>query len=788
MSRSQLAGLLTLALLVLPVLVASPARSSDLDEYYGFETMEILKLDWDLAPPWIGDLNGDGLNDLVVCNNRKSRIELLLQKPDFDPNAAAMAIEPDEDDINDLFGREKTWRFKRFHYPLHVKVASLVVADLNDDGQSDLAYYGDDSLRIVLQAEPETDSSPTPTDPSWLPETRVDLRDGLGLTGALQAGDIDNDNRTDLLLLLKDGYYILQQKETGVLARPVRHYSSSMNLKQAHIGDLDGDNRNDLLLLTGDRETYPLRVRFQDPDGGLGTESRYQIPLTSAVYLCRLGDSNRCCIASTSTQSGRLALYALVDGDQHKEVVAIHPLPSGDETDKRDMTCADVDGDDVMDMVVTDPGRGQFVLLRGRSGSGLGPVSVFPGLKDMRKICAARLADSSRDTLVVLSVDEKLIAVSRFENGRLSFPQTLPVVGEPQAMAVADLDANGHPDLAYISRGPDSNDDKFYLRTILDVGRRDVRPGRSVELTAVQERPLDLLACDIDHDGDTDLIVVRSYDPLLLVRQTTTRVFQEQGQDQTHSGLVSNLSPRAISVASLGPDGLPALLVARGDFARALYFDAEKGWQVIDQYQAGGPHRQFQVAGIVPRSDDGSVGIAAYDDVSGIVSFVEPQADGTYRVGRETDIGRAAVHKILTGRFGAGSKPEIILCGERKLISIQTGVTTDLRQVGGYESEDEGELFGHLDLGDINHDGVPEIVLCDRSRHRVEILAFDETAQLIDAYQFKTFETHAQEDPKTGRRLLGGEPRHVQVADVTGDGKNDLVLLVHDRIIIYPQD
>jgi hypothetical protein len=31
------------------------------------------------------------------------------------------------------------------------------------------------------------------------------------------------------------------------------------------------------------------------------------------------------------------------------------------------------------------------------------------------------------------------------------------------------------------------------------------------------------------------------------------------------------------------------------------------------------------------------------------------------------------------------------------------------------------------------------------------------------------------------------EPREVVVADVTGDGKKDLLLLVHDRVLIYPQ-
>jgi hypothetical protein len=32
------------------------------------------------------------------------------------------------------------------------------------------------------------------------------------------------------------------------------------------------------------------------------------------------------------------------------------------------------------------------------------------------------------------------------------------------------------------------------------------------------------------------------------------------------------------------------------------------------------------------------------------------------------------------------------------------------------------------------------------------------------------------------------EPREALVADVTGDGKNDLVVLVHNRILVYPRE
>jgi hypothetical protein len=32
------------------------------------------------------------------------------------------------------------------------------------------------------------------------------------------------------------------------------------------------------------------------------------------------------------------------------------------------------------------------------------------------------------------------------------------------------------------------------------------------------------------------------------------------------------------------------------------------------------------------------------------------------------------------------------------------------------------------------------------------------------------------------------EPREAVIIDATGDGKNDLLLMVHDRILLYPQE
>ena len=66
----------------------------------------------------------------------------------------------------------------------------------------------------------------------------------------------------------------------------------------------------------------------------------------------------------------------------------------------------------------------------------------------------------------------------------------------------------------------------------------------------------------------------------------------------------------------------------------------------------------------------------------------------------------------------------------------------------------------------------------------VEILRPHRRGDWESGVHFTVFEA----DPHyQGQRGTTSEPREMVVADVTGDGADDLVLLVHDRVLVYPQ-
>ena len=61
---------------------------------------------------------------------------------------------------------------------------------------------------------------------------------------------------------------------------------------------------------------------------------------------------------------------------------------------------------------------------------------------------------------------------------------------------------------------------------------------------------------------------------------------------------------------------------------------------------------------------------------------------------------------------------------------------------------------------------------------------FDASRKLVPMNRWQVFE----ERTFRNRRSDFPEPREAVIADFTGDGKNDLIVLVHDRILLYPQE
>src|SRR5262249_22797311 len=103
-------------------------------------------------------------------------------------------------------------------------------------------------------------------------------------------------------------------------------------------------------------------------------------------------------------------------------------------------------------------------------------------------------------------------------------------------------------------------------------------------------------------------------------------------------------------------------------------------------------------------------------------------------------------------------------------------------EAASYEPRDERVILGQIATGDLGGDPRPEVVVSELSRHALAILERG-GSELTHALGFEIFEEKTFEEKNPEH-----EPREIRCVDVDGDGKADLAVLVHDKLIVYLQE
>src|SRR5580704_10381375 len=429
--------------------------SADMGEFYGFKRVEVFKLEPRSSNLLAGDFNNDGLTDLVLFDNSHARIDLLLQRRH--PEEATPETGPSN--INDVKG---DWRFEHKTIAVDKQLASMAVGDFNGDGRTDIACLGvPDRLIIYYQ----------PASGEWKERTTIRVPDVAPAQWNMAAGDLNGDGKDDLVILGRQQTYVFLQQPKGGLASPTVLMNTSEKLALAQVADLDGDGRKDLCYLAGDAQDRTLCARLQDASGRLGPELQFEVDRPRSVAYAKLTGGPAQEVMTIDGQTGRLRILQLKHPTGQSDEPAGRLVQTGfgrQESDSsRDFALGDVDGDGLTDLVVTDPDGAGLILFRQRKGEGLDPGQTFPSFAGDVQVRIAPLGKGGEKQVVVLSTKEKSIGVSSFKNGRLTFPEALPIPDdEPLLLEVADLNGDKQPEILFVSRVRQSRSSDYVLHAL----------------------------------------------------------------------------------------------------------------------------------------------------------------------------------------------------------------------------------------------------------------------------------------------------------------------------------
>ena len=754
--------------------LADEPREDDLSQFYGFDGLEIFKLARRSGSMLAADFNTDGLLDLILADNSHSRIDLLQQR-----NTRPGADEtPKSTDVNNI---ENDWRFEHIKIGVDRAVSAMTRGDFNGDGRTDIAYIGLPD-RVIVRFQPESGD--------WNERVMFRLAKLTSSAWSIVAGDLNGDKKDDLVALGETHTYVFYQNAEGKLEAPERLMNTSSKLALVQIVDLNGDSRDDLCYMASDEAERGLCARMQDEEGVIGPELRFDLNRPRGVSFFNIDGLPGEEVLTIDGRTGRVKVSQLRPPEEKAGELAGSLIQFGIGSGKdRDLAVGDVNGDGLSDVVVTDPTAAEILIYRQRSDRSLDSGNAFPGMLDTRHIRLADFDGDGADEVVMLSEEEKTLAVSRFVDGRLSFPEALETApgAEPGAVDVADLDGDGIPEVIYVARTRQGRSSTYSLNALTTSGSGwsafefqldDEKTGTAIELD-LRSSPGRITHLDANGDGHLDLLMFYDVDraPVLL---TGSEGGQLQAVETTSGFQLGTTSAGAVTRSR---DDRAAVLVAQGKFARSLKLVHGK-WRVIDQYNAS--ESEANIEGAAELDLDGEAGNEIVLVDTGVKQLRILRSDGNvFRPWREVELGTFDFRSTHVADLNGDKRDDLLLFGDGRFAVLFAGRTDPvLKEIASFETKIERAFFQDLVGGDLNGDGRSDIAVMDTRSKYIEILSWQPDAGLHHAMQFKVFEQ------KSFRRERGAtvEPREAVIADVTGDGRSDLILLAHDRVLLYPQD
>ncbi|WP_404420946.1 FG-GAP repeat domain-containing protein [Nibricoccus sp. IMCC34717] len=729
----------------------------------------VVKLDWGTRALQSVDVDGDGLRDLVVVNGDKSAIDILYQnRGGAAPLNRILESNRWEPQVEDA-------PFRKASVTTNTTVYDLACGDLNGDGRPDLIYTGEpDALTVRYQKK----------DGSWTEQRIPDAPAPSQGVGSTRLADLDGDGKLDYVMLGQKELAVFRQQADGTLGVPERYALAEDGCYGLEIVDVDQDGRPDLLyLVNGSRE--PVRVRRQTASGKFGAELGYAIKPTRCtlqILPARPGTRGPT-FAFAQDTTGHMEEFRLVEtqeatvGSLSLRPRVYSPRPGAKSPSA--YVVSDIDGDGLADVVATDPDGAQLYVYRRQKEGGFTTPESYPAMADVRSAAAIDWDGDGRTELFLASPKEQMVGVARWQSERLSYPQPFVSGGKPSAVAALSALA---PDKGPVLAVAREEGGKRWVE-VYQPGAEGPKSIAKVELTGMRADPRALRWVDANQDGRMDLAVLSPFDAMRLLVQQENQTFVDVSTNAGfRKGLVENLDASALTIADLAGDGKPELLVHGGAFARVLRLDAKGQLEVVDQMNARESGNEIAATLVLGR--EARPPVVFYEKKGEQFQVLQANGQGLYQVKQSLPAGK--IDSVgAEVRYDKGVATEAFLFGRDRFWWLPFGQSDHEAQTVATHASDLPEIsYSDVIQGDLNGDGVSELVCNDPNRNTLEILGREADGSWASLMHFKVFEVDPHFQGKKGGPF---EPRETVLADVTGDGKTDLVLLVHDRILVYPQ-
>src|SRR5439155_13402043 len=354
--------------------------------------------------------------------------------------------------------------------------------------------------------------------------------------------------------------------------------------------------------------------------------------------------------------------------------------------------------------------------------------------------------------------------------------------GRPLALAAGFIQSTNQPTLALIL----DQDGKRVLHLISAEGKTTTQ-----KLSEnLKSNPTTFAIHDVDQDGLPDLVILIPYEKVKILRQVAGQPFDEV--DVAPPG--GSAEQPWLSAADVDGDGKPELLLAQKNFLRAVVWQVETNspdgkptysFRVKDQINGAASNSRIVAATALPNGTNRVASLFLLDAERKSLTLCERDPAGVWQVVRNLPLPVSDFSSLQAVALGATQPNSVAFMSLNSVAWMAfAGEVWEFAELDGYETPIKDGYLNDVVSGDLNNDGRKDLVFLETAKNYLDIVTFEPPHQLVPSTRWQVFE----ERTFRGRRSDQPEPREALVTDVTGDGRNDLVVLVHDRILVYPQE
>jgi hypothetical protein len=660
----------------------------------------------------VGDVNNDGLED-VVLTTMENRLRVWLQNPS----------------CHELQ--------QQIDLPFGPKPTDLAIADLNGDGLNDVI--------VVRSSRFDTENTPGSVaimmqTPAGLVTAPISYPVGLAPSRVV-IGDVTNDGRPDIIVSSGDNLDVLAQQPNGSFVTTIVDAPKFTTPFEIGIADFTGDGRNDIALMGNDPPGVPqVRVFQQLASGGFSLFAELARPVgTSYGYPSSMavGDVNgdgRADIVvtySANVPSARIAVFLQQANHTFGSATLLETYDS-----PTNAKIVDMNQDGRPDIVVMNNNYGSYTTHYQQPGGVLGTAVTVPTGYEIQSGMHTRdsdIGDITGDGTPDIAYTSLNIGLAVVAQGSVPSCPTasVPAPARRPSFLYGQIDQQGMSELVQGDVNGDGRQDVLSIQT--NISRYAVRaiqqqPDGGFALTPTALLTSDyytqgLSAGDLNGDGRLDVAMAEFYtDTIILAHQQPNGAF----------GPAERIT--------IGPRPVQTLIADwTGDGKSDLAVIAQEGLYVLAQRPDGSlAAPMLRAAGQIGQPRNGPQALSAIADWNGdgrmdLIACWDSQLDSFANVRVLLQQADGAFQLLTPGTFSPVSGPS------------------------------------DLQVGDVNSDGRPDVVVSDAANRPLGKLAV-----LLQ-----------QPDGSLGSRTVLGDaseigydlPGGLALADLNGDQRTDILVM-----------